>query len=1364
MKSALRDVYTTLRTEGALLPPDLLQRVAEGDKNLGGLTPSDYHCEGEKLNEVASRAWQRLQGRWAAFEAQRDAMSPEDTGTTITRERWLLPLFQELGYGRLQTTSAIVIGDKDYPVSHLWASVPIHLVGCNVKLDTRTAGVAGAARRSPHSLVQELLNRSDDHLWAFASNGLQLRILHDNVSLSRQAYVEFDLEATMRGELYADFVLMWLLCHESRIEGDKAEDCWLERWSQEAQQQGLRALDGLRVGVTKAIVALGKGFLAHAANRDLLEKLRSGDLDNVEYYRQLLRLVYRLLFLFTAEDRDLLLLPMPDGSEDEAERVRAARERYLRFCSGARLRELAAKRRGSRHGDLYEGLEFVLRCLESDDGCPALALPALGSFLFSDEAMPDLAGCRLANSDLLESVRALAFAVDAGALRPIDFRNLGAEELGSVYESLLEMQPELNREAATFDLKVVSGSERKTTGSYYTPSSLIQCLLDSALDPVVDERLVAATKGLTGPGERRAASQAALLDLRMCDPACGSGHFLIAAAHRLARRLAAVRTGDDEPGPGATRQALRDVIGHCLYGVDINPMAVELCKVNLWMEALEPGKPLSFLDHRIQCGNSLLGATPALMRAGIPDEAFKSIDGDDIAYAAALRKRNKSERMPRDQVKGALGLFDGDSATDQEAAERLSSEALALDGLGDDSPIAVATKRARYKKLVSSDEHRAAKLLADLWCAAFVRVKTPGVPYPVTEEVFRRVEDDPSGISLGLTSEVRLVAERFGFFHWHVAFPDVCRPTPRTRAPENEVTGWDGGFDVMLGNPPWERVKLQQQEFFAERCPDIANAKNAAARNKMIGVLPESDPGLAAEWAAALRKSATESAFLRLSGRYPLGGVGDVNTYAVFADLFRQLINPRGSAALLLPNGLVTGFTYREFLRHLLRTRTLASFYGFENEDKIFPDVHNETKFGILTVHGSSRPVETPAFTAHLRQPSQTRDPLRRYGLTAKQIEAINPNTLNLPAFRWARDAEVAAAIHAAAPILVGRSEVGCAQNPWGISFRRMFDMANDSGLFIDHADVAPRIVERRSALAVLDDGTQVYPLYEGKMLWHFDHRYGTYEGQTEKQANKGVLPHVDDEVHDDPCYQIQPRYWVTANEVRKALGADADREWFFAWRDVGPTERTLVGTLVPCSAAGDQAPLATSTLRPQAVAALVAVLSSLVVDYDARQRSNRMKFFVAEQLAVLLPDVLAGHRAWLGSSAEEWLASRTLELSYTSIELEPFARDLGCNEPPFRWNAERRALLQAEIDAVVLHLYGLSRSQAEWLIDSFAVLRKYEERDQGEFRTKRLVLSVYDALTESRRDGTPHRTLVDPPPADKSCCHRATDKAASSA
>ncbi len=428
MRTRGRDTFTTIRTEGAILPPDLLGRISEGDKDLDCLDPASYHRTGETLNEAISRSWNRLLGAWTAFKDRREALPEGQPETGMTRERWLLPLFRELDYGWLSATRAVEIEGKSYPVSHAWRKTPIHLVGFRTDLDRRTPGVAGAARTSPHGLVQELLNRSEDRLWAFLSNGLRLRILRDNVSLTRQAYVEFDLEAMMDGEVYPDFVLLWLLCHQSRVEADRPEESCLEKWSRSAAERGTRALEGLRGGVEEAIRALGSGFLSHPANDALRERLRGGDLDVQDYYRQLLRTVYRMLFLFVAEDRELLLDP---GAGEKA------KDRYRDYYSTAKLRRLAERRVGARHSDLYKALSLVMEKLGDEGGCPELGLPALGGFLFDPSAMPDLVGTEIQNRDLLDAVRALSLVEYDGSRRPVDYKHLGAEELGSVYESLL---------------------------------------------------------------------------------------------------------------------------------------------------------------------------------------------------------------------------------------------------------------------------------------------------------------------------------------------------------------------------------------------------------------------------------------------------------------------------------------------------------------------------------------------------------------------------------------------------------------------------------------------------------------------------------------------------------------------------------------------------------------------------------------------------------------------------------------------------------------------------------------------------------------------------------------------------------------
>ena len=400
--------------------------------------------------------------------------------------------------------------------------------------------------------------------------------------------------------------LLWMLCHQSRVEGDKPQDFWLEKWSQLAREQGTRVLSDLRDGVAKAIEALGRGFIAHPRNDWLRQQLQDGQLDKQEYYRQVLRIVYRLLFLFVAEDRGLLHGPDADS---------AACELYDTHYSTRRLRELADQIRGSKHADLWHSLSLVFDALGRAEGCPQLGLPALGSFLWRHSSTSALLDRQerdpepvehpayITNDDLLSAVRALAFVEQDKARRSVDYRNLGSEELGSVYESLLELHPAMNIPGRTFALDIAAGHERKTTGSYYTPDSLVQCLLDSALEPVVAERIKG--KKADEGGQSHFGPQGLRSGLRQ-------RAFPRSPLHTDWRGTwPASVPGKQNPARPITSMPLRDVIGHCIFGVDINPMAVELCKVSLWMEAMEPGKPLSFLDHHVQCGNSLLGMTPA---------------------------------------------------------------------------------------------------------------------------------------------------------------------------------------------------------------------------------------------------------------------------------------------------------------------------------------------------------------------------------------------------------------------------------------------------------------------------------------------------------------------------------------------------------------------------------------------------------------------------------------------------------------------------------------------------------------------------------------------------------------------------------
>jgi hypothetical protein len=791
--------FQTIRSEGGLLPPDLLRRVLDPNSKLEGARPVDYGlAPGDRLNEIITQSWNHLRKYCADFRAAAANLPEGEPGTGLTNDKWNLPLLRELGFGLLPTSAGPEISGRTYAINRFFGPVPVHLIGCGLSLDRRAAGVRGAAAANPHGLVQEFLNRSNAHLWAILSNGLRLRILRDSQALSRQAFLEFDIEAMFAGEVYSDFVLFWLTAHATRFaprDSNRPETCFLEQWTKLTEEQGTRALGDLRGGVESALQILGQGFTGHPRNAALRETLRSGQVPLADFHGQLLRVVYRLIFLFVAEDRKIdgqsLLHPLEDSPV-----ARLARERYAAHYSTARLRELASRIKGSRHGDLWREFQILVGALSGKTRFATtreqLALPSLGSLLWNPASTAALNDAELANYDFLESLRNLAFTRQGKVLRPVDYKNLGAEELGGVYESLLALTPQLSADGARFTFAEFAGSERKTSGSYYTPDSLVQCLLDSALDPVVEQ----AIKGKTG-----AEAEMAILSLKICDPAVGSGHFLVGAAHRLARHLARVRAvaqGESEPSPLLYQHALRDVIGRCLYGVDINPMAAELCRVSLWLEALEPGKPLSFLDHHIRVGNSLLGTTPELLAQGIPDEAFTPIEGDDKSFTSALKKLNKVERNQM-----SLPLAAEDEIPYGDLADRVTY----LDSLDDNSISGVHEKEESYERLNASEEYRQAKLLADAWCAAFVWKKRKDAPQAVTEDILRRLRKTPPGALAQTIAEINRLSRQYQFFHWHLAFPEVYAK---------------GGFDCVLGNPPWERLRMEEVQFFTTYSKDIA--------------------------------------------------------------------------------------------------------------------------------------------------------------------------------------------------------------------------------------------------------------------------------------------------------------------------------------------------------------------------------------------------------------------------------------------------------------------------------------------------------------------------------------------------------------
>ncbi|WP_260681767.1 Eco57I restriction-modification methylase domain-containing protein [Gordonia rubripertincta] len=1150
--------------------------------------------------------------------------------------------------------------------------------------------------------MQELLNRSDDHLWGILANGEVLRLLRDSTSLVGSAYVEFDLEAIFDGELFSDFLLLYTLCQASRLETRDPDlgpsSCRLESWRTMAIETGSRALNLLRDGVAEALRTLGTGFLTHPDNSQLRDDLEAGRVTVYDVNHALLRVVYRLMFTFVAEDRGALLDPAAETR---------SRKRYLDYFATSRLRATSRRRRGGRYGDRWQALILVWQGLGREGGLPELGLPGIGG-LFEPGELDFLTECELSNEALLSAVRSLALVREhkSGVLRHVDYRNLGAEELGSIYEALLEFVPHWDSTTRRYSLDVAPGNQRKDTGSYYTPTSLVESLLDTALDPVLDDAVKCA--------DDSDGQLAALLRVTVCDPACGSGHFLVGAARRIAKRVAALRTGDPEPAPEQVRSAMRDVVGNCIYGVDVNPLAAELAKVSLWLEAIEPGRPLAYLDAQIKVGNALVGTTPALLAEGLPDVAFKPIEGDEKTIATATTRANKADRANQGSLFDLGDVIAGNTALAEKVTEVIGVEALSLSD--------IHVQRQRLKAFSDSDEYRTSRLAADAWCAAFVWPLHDDAPKPITHSTINALIGGSDVLSDRQAAEVNRLVGQYRFFHWHLEFPHIFPTTPAAGDSINSETGWAGGFSVVIGNPPWERVKLQEQEFFAARDPRIATAANASARKRLIANLEDDNHGLYREFLAEKRRSEGISHLLRTSGKYPLTGRGDVNTYAVFAETDRSLLAGSGRLGVILPTGIATDATTQYFFKDLVENGSIASLYDFENSGPLFEGVHRSFKFCLLTLAGrdTREPRADFAFFAH--DPTDLQRPDTRFTLSPEEIKLLNPNTGTCPVFRSRRDAEITLGIYKRVPVLIREGDPD--GNPWGIKFMTMFHMSNDSHLFHTREELEDDGWVLHGNVFERGKGRMV-PLYEAKMIHHYDHRWATYEPD-------GSTRLVTAEEKADPDFVVMPRYWVADREVNAKLEGRWDRDWLLGWREVcrSTDARTCIAAQLPTTAVGHKLPLVLlESSSDRAARFFQANLSSFVFDYVTRQKlsSTSLSYFVLNQLPVLPVYVAKDNAPWhQGISSDSWVDKRisSAESHFHALDQRSFAR--------------------AEIDAGFFHLYEISRDDVDYIMDTFPIVKRKDEAEFGEYRTKRMILEIYDAMQDAIDSGGIYESPLD--------------------
>ena len=1282
------------------------------------------------------------------FEAFRQYDSPNES---VTEQELIRPVLGLLGWVHTLPQQGAARGED----------IPDHLLFADAESKAHAAGRSGSEARyrdallieeskrfglpldareatdkarsgTPHGQIRRYLSTAD-HVtdgrlrWGILTNGGVWRLYDSRARPRASGYYEADLAELIQPGNEDTLRTFYLLFRRDAFTlQDGAQTAFLEA----ALAEGRRYEE--QVARDLSNVVFDTVFPALVA---ALARQSTGELPEIR--DAALIFLYRLLFVLYAEDRGLL--PVNDP-------------RYDDYGLRRRVRDDVARR--TQDGDTfsahaasyYNHLTTLFTLIDKGDA--SIGLPPYNGGLFAPEAAPLLETVRLPDA----AVAPIIYAMSHREGHFVNYRDMSVQQLGSIYERLLEREPVRGADGSVSIRP--NAYARKDSGSFYTPQELVDLIVDRTLKPLAEERLkafedkAAALQGDRRPkAERRAELQKldpaeAVLDLKVLDPAMGSGHFLVTAVdflsdyiaelieyvpavpawldgdyasplvqrierirHDLLDRAAASDWVIDEAQ--LTDQAIirRLVLKRCIYGVDKNRLTVELAKVSLWLHSFTVGAPLSFLDHHLRAGDSLIGlrvqdATAELHNLG------GLFAGSAIAGAEAA-----TSGMQRIEA-----MSDADVAEVRESASlfaRVEETTADLRGLLD----FFCGWRWNTIGMKTREKDRAeGQLVAALHDDAYtllVRGPRGADPPPHADAAAWRQFTD-------LWRDARAIADREGFLHWQVAFPGVWQNWQSARP--------EGGFDAVIGNPPWDRIKLQEVEWFATRAPALALAPTAAARQKGIQRLREAGDLLTGAFDDAKARADSLGQLVRASGDYPLLGGGDVNLYSLFVERAMRLTKPDGLAGLLTPSGIYADKTAADFFKSVSTSGRLGGLFDFENRKIFFKDIHASFKFCALIVGGEARRFDETRCAFFLHDTAEIDDPDRCFPLAPADFARVNPNTGTAPVFRTRRDADITRRIYDRHPVLVDRSGVG-ERKAWPVRYATMFHMANDSHLF-------------RTAVQLEADGfypvegnrwkrgEDLYlPLYEGKMVQAYDHRAASVVNREGNLFRPGQPDRTLDDEYLDPAFAPRPRYWISEQESDIA----GSSRWLLAFKDITASTnvRTMIAAIVPQAGCGHTLPLlapAGSGFNGETAACLLANLNSFGFDYVARQKvqATHLTWYIIEQLPVIAPTDY--DRPFGATTARALVRDHVLRLTYTAHDMAPFARALGYDGPPFPWDDDRRHL-RARLDALYFHLYGLSRDDAGYVLDTFPIVRREDEKAFGRYRTRDMILAYMNAL-----------------------------------
>jgi hypothetical protein len=1221
--------------------------------------------------------------------------------------------------------------------------------------------------------------------WGILTNGAIWRLYWQSARSRSEEFLEFDLSqlagvAGINADLFADanadqvhylraFFLLFrreaFLPQPGDVDGRSFHALALEEgrlWETKVSKDlGQRVFEELFPRLAQAIARHDRTTPA-PYSRAYLE----------EVHRAALILLYRLLFVLYAEDR--ALLPVKDARYDDYS-LRWLRDDIARRSDQADAFSATATR-------AWQHLRSLFRAI--DKGDDSIGLPPYNGGLFQESSGDLLARIELPDAELAPLIDGLSRRPDISGRGFINYRDLAVQHLGSIYERLLEHRlVEVADGQIAIQLSVFA---RKDTGSYYTHDDLVKLILRETLDPLANERIAAFDAAIADVSKRRSRLQPeqvrrqltendpadAILALRVCDPAMGSGHFLVSLVDDLADRVleqiadASAKTlaagiehyqsplaaeiarlrgrilARAQAGRWTIDQTLLDdrhlvrrmILKRVVHGVDKNPMAVELAKLALWLHTFTVGAPLSFLDHHLRCGDSLYGERLATVRTDL--NRLGGLFNDSHTTGMLLAAQTMREI-------GALSDID---LAEVERSRELTEYAFAsLDNLRRVFDLWHAlrwiaplnTPRARRREIHAT----ASELLSGRYRLTLGELLSgSGVVTSDDPAVDARVN--------ALLDECRALAQRENFLHWELAFPGVW---------PNADAG--GGFDAVIGNPPWDRMKLQEVEWFAERKPAIALQARAADRKRLIAALRKDGDPLADDYALAAQRAEDSARIARDCGEYPLLSTGDINLYSLFVERAAHLVKPDGLVGLLTPSGIAADKGAARFFRSIATTGRLGALFDFENRKKLFPDVDSRFKFCALIFAGAQRRFAAARCAFYLHAVTELGIPqlpddadaatrlaaTRVIALDSEDFRAVNPNTGTAPIFRNALDAQLTTRIYRAHPVLVrhvfarkkdelsGNIEddpdtSASEQRLYPVRYCTMFHMTNDSGLFKRRDELEAAGFYPVSGGRWKKGDGEMLPLYEGKMVQMYDHRAAGVVVNPGNVHRPAQPFETSDEQHRDPTFIPPPQFLVDAHSV----GAQMKTEWILGFKHVSaPTNvRTMIAAICPLGGFGNSLPLFAHAADAAAmVPLLLANLNALAMDYVLRQKlqGQNLNLFVVEQLPLIAPETYA--RTLGTTTIGTFVRGEVLRLSYTAHDLAAFARDLGYEGPPFVWDAEDRRQRIARLDALYFNLYGLSRDEASYVLDTFPIVRDHDEAAFGRYRTKELVLAYMSAL-----------------------------------